>query len=188
MLITARKIGSVQLRDAKPKAIPKIKYENVPLVTLKFNFDEILAGIEEYISPPKSMYEPASNSKAPTDSPNHGKKLIALLVPNDIGMPIKLNTKIKPKVTSELLIGVTVGDIQKGNPYFGKVKGVTVLEIKRGSLAWVSGLRTNDVITSVNKNPVKNLEEFLSAVDKKNDSLLLRIVRGNMATFIVIKE
>ena len=87
-----------------------------------------------------------------------------------------------------MLIGVTVGDIQKGNPYFGKVKGVTVLEIKRGSLAWVSGLRTNDVITSVNKNPVKNLEEFLSSVDKKNDSLLLRIVRGNMATFIVIKK
>ena len=96
--------------------------------------------------------------------------------------------KIKPKVTSELLIGVTVGDIQKGSPYFGKVKGVTVLEIKRGSLAWVSGLRANDVITSVNKNPVKNLEEFLAAVDKKNDSLLLRIVRGNMATFIVIKK
>ena len=71
---------------------------------------------------------------------------------------------------------------------FGKVKGVTVLEIKRGSLAWVSGLRANDVITSVNKNPVKNLEEFLAAVDKKNDSLLLRIVRGNMATFIVIKK
>ena len=96
--------------------------------------------------------------------------------------------KTKPKVTSELLIGVTVSDIQKGSPYFGKVKGVTVLEIKRGSLAWVSGLRANDVITSVNKNPVKNLEEFLAAVDKKNDSLLLRIVRGNMATFIVIKK
>jgi len=96
--------------------------------------------------------------------------------------------KTKPKVTSELLIGVTVSDIQKGSPYFGKVKGVTVLEIKRGSLAWVSGLRANDVITSVNKNSVKNLEEFLAAVDKKNDSLLLRIVRGNMATFIVIKK
>ena len=66
--------------------------------------------------------------------------------------------KTKPKVTSELLIGVTVSDIQKGSPYFGKVKGVTVLEIKRGRLTWVSGLRENDVITSVNKNPVKNLE------------------------------
>ena len=96
--------------------------------------------------------------------------------------------KTKPKVTSELLIGVTVSDIQKGSPYFGRIKGVLVLEIQRGSRAWTSGLRANDVITSVNKNPIKNLDEFLSAVDKKEDALLLRIVRGNMATFIVIKK
>ena len=96
--------------------------------------------------------------------------------------------KTKPKVSNDLLKGVTVGDIQKGSPYFGRIKGVHVLEIQRGSRAWKSGLRANDVITSVNKNPIKNLEEFLSAVDKKDDALLLRIVRGNMATFIVIKK
>ena len=62
------------------------------------------------------------------------------------------------------------------------------MEIQRGSHAWISGLRANDVITSVNKNPIKNLDEFLSAVDKKEDALLLRIVRGNMASFIVIKK
>tara|TARA_B100000029_G_scaffold96117_1_gene86221 strand:- start:470 stop:1819 length:1350 start_codon:yes stop_codon:yes gene_type:complete len=94
----------------------------------------------------------------------------------------------KPKVSNDLLKGVTVGDIQKGSPYFGKVKGVLVLETQRGSRAWKSGLRVNDVITSVNKNPIKNLDEFLSAVDKQEDALLLRIVRGNMATFIVIKK
>ena len=96
--------------------------------------------------------------------------------------------EIKPKVSNDLLKGVTVGDIQKGSPYFGRIKGVLVLEIQRGSRAWTSGLRANDVITSVNKNPIKNLDEFLSAVDKKEDALLLRIVRGNMATFIVIKK
>ena len=94
----------------------------------------------------------------------------------------------KPRVSNDLLKGVTVGDIQKGSPYFGKVGGVLVLEIQRGSHAWISGLRANDVITSVNKNPIKNLDEFLSAVDKKEDVLLLRIVRGNMASFIVIKK
>ena len=94
----------------------------------------------------------------------------------------------KPKVSNDLLKGVTVGDIQKGSPYFGKIKGVLVLETQRGSHAWKSGLRVNDVITSVNKNPIKNLNEFLSAVDKKEDVLLLRIVRGNMASFIVIKK
>ena len=94
----------------------------------------------------------------------------------------------KPRVSNDLLKGVTVSDINKGSPYFGKVGGVLVLEIQRGSRAWISGLRANDVITSVNKNPIKNLDEFLSAVDKKEDVLLLRIVRGNMASFIVIKK
>ena len=96
--------------------------------------------------------------------------------------------EIKPRVSNDLLKGVTVSDIKKGSPYFGKVGGVLVLEIQRGSHAWISGLRANDVITSVNKNPIKNLDEFLSAVDKKEDALLLRIVRGNMASFIVIKK
>ena len=96
--------------------------------------------------------------------------------------------EIKPRVSNDLLKGVTVSDIKKGSPYFGKVGGVLVLEIQRGSHAWISGLRANDVITSVNKNPIKNLDEFLSAVDKKEDVLLLRIVRGNMASFIVIKK
>ena len=96
--------------------------------------------------------------------------------------------EIKPRVSNDLLKGVTVSDIKKGSPYFGKVGGVLVLEIQRGSYAWISGLRANDVITSVNKNPIKNLDEFLSAVDKKEDVLLLRIVRGNMASFIVIKK
>ena len=96
--------------------------------------------------------------------------------------------EIKPRVSNDLLKGVTVSDIKKGSPYFGKVGGVLVLEIQRGSRAWISGLRANDVITSVNKNPIKNLNEFLSAVDKKEDVLLLRIVRGNMASFIVIKK
>ncbi len=93
-----------------------------------------------------------------------------------------------PRVVNELLQGITVGDIEKGNPYFGKVEGAVVLNVQRGSVAWRSGLRAADIITSVNKVPVKNLQEFLSAVDKKEDSLLLRIIRGNAAAFLVIRK
>ncbi|MFL2555399.1 MAG: DegQ family serine endoprotease [Gammaproteobacteria bacterium] len=103
------------------------------------------------------------------------------------------NTKADKKsaITNQLLQGVTVGDIKKGNPYFGKVEGVMILGIKRNSRAWRSGLRTNDVITSVNKEPIKNLDEFLSAVDQKDKALmsgiLFRVIRGNAASFIVVK-
>ena len=99
-----------------------------------------------------------------------------------------IQASTSPRAVSELLQGVTVGDIEEGNPYFGKAEGTAVLNVQRGSIAWRSGLRAADIITSVNKVPVKNLQEFLSAVDKKNDSLLLRIIRGNAAAFLVIKK
>jgi serine protease Do len=100
------------------------------------------------------------------------------------------NTQVSsnPKATNELLHGVTVDNIDKRSPYFGQVEGIAVLNVQRGSISWRSGLRAGDIITSVNKAPIKNMEEFLSAVDKKNDSLLLRIIRGNAAAFLVIKE
>jgi serine protease Do len=93
-----------------------------------------------------------------------------------------------PKATNELLQGVTVSDIEQGNPYFGKVEGIAILNVQRGSVAWRSGLRAMDIVTSVDKAPVRNLQEFLSAVDKKDEALLLRIIRGNAAAFLVLKK
>lgn len=93
-----------------------------------------------------------------------------------------------PRAVNELLQGVTVSDIEKDNPYFGKVEGAAVLNVERGSIAWRSGLRSADIITSVNKLPIKNLQEFLQAVDKKEGSLLLRIIRGNTAAFLVLRK
>ena len=48
-------------------------------------------------------------------------------------------------------------------------------------------MRKGDVITSVNREAVKNLADFLKAVDDKKGPLLLRIVRGRSAAFLVIK-
>jgi Do/DeqQ family serine protease len=97
-------------------------------------------------------------------------------------------TASTPKATNELLRGVAVTDIEQGNPYFGRVEGVMVIDVQRGSYAWRSGLRAGDVITSVDKAPIKNLQQLAKAIDKKNDSLLLRIVRGNTAAFLVLEK
>lgn len=90
-------------------------------------------------------------------------------------------------VRNKRLAGVTVGDIDEDNPYYGRVTGVYVFDVERGSAAWSSGLRKGDVITSVNRGRVNNLDEFKSIVNKINDRLLVRIVRQNSAMFIVIK-
>ena len=84
------------------------------------------------------------------------------------------------------LEGVTVGDIEDDNPYYGQVQGVVVRDVIQGSQPWRAGLRKGDIITSVNRQPVSSLKEFLKLVDKRQGSLLLRIIRGNTAAFLVI--
>jgi len=91
------------------------------------------------------------------------------------------------KAVNPLLEGVVVKDIERDNPYFGRLPGVVVEDVGRGNVAWRSGLRGGDIITSVNHIVVHDLEEFLLVSEKQQGNLLLRIVRGNAAAFLVIK-
>ncbi|MEE8321865.1 MAG: DegQ family serine endoprotease [Gammaproteobacteria bacterium] len=92
-----------------------------------------------------------------------------------------------PRAVNERLEGVSVSNIREDSPYYGKVEGVDVVNVQRGSIAWRHGLRRGDIITSVNRAPVRDLDEFLRAVNKKEGALLLHILRGNTAAFLVIK-
>ncbi len=105
-----------------------------------------------------------------------------------VTIDVRTQASTDPRSVNELLRGVSVGDIQQDSAYFGKAEGVIVANVERGSIAWRSGLRVGDVITSVNKAPIKNLAQFLKAVDKKEDSLLFLILRGNAAAFIVLRK
>jgi len=82
---------------------------------------------------------------------------------------------------------VTINELRSDHRYFGKVEGIHVVNVQRGSPAWRSGLRKGDVITSVNRQTVKDVPIFLKLVNGKDGPLLLRILRGNAAAFIVIK-
>ncbi|MEQ8938138.1 MAG: DegQ family serine endoprotease, partial [Gammaproteobacteria bacterium] len=92
-----------------------------------------------------------------------------------------------PRAVNELLQGVTVTDLEQGNSPYVNAEGVQVLKVERGSIAWRNGLRSGDIITSVNKKDVGSVREFLAAVDKVSAPLLLRIIRGNTAAFLVLK-
>jgi serine protease Do/serine protease DegQ len=61
-----------------------------------------------------------------------------------------------------------------------------IYSVKRGSPAWNAGLRAEDLITSVNRQPVKSLEAFKPMVQNA-DQLLLNIVRGRQAMFLLLK-
>jgi serine protease Do/serine protease DegQ len=104
-----------------------------------------------------------------------------------------LTAKVKPTRQTETngtvhpkLSGATFGDIEQDSPYFGHVEGVMVYSVKRGSAAWQAGLRSEDIITSVNRQGVNSLESFKPLVHNA-DQLLLNIVRGRQAMFLLLK-
>lgn len=85
------------------------------------------------------------------------------------------------------LAGATFGDIEESSPYFGKIEGVLIYSVKQNSPASRSGLRKGDIITSVNKQIVRNLVEFKPLAFNGGKQLLLNITRNRQAMFLILR-
>jgi serine protease Do/serine protease DegQ len=68
----------------------------------------------------------------------------------------------------------------------GIESGVLVSSVEQNSAAWYNGVRPNDIIVSANRKTVNDLDSFRMAIAKQ-DVLLLNIVRGNGALFLLLQ-
>jgi len=71
------------------------------------------------------------------------------------------------------------------------VRGVVIVEVDPDSNAAAAGLRPGDVIESVAKQPVTNVNEFNAAIqkaDKKEVLLRVRSIRDKRSSFVVVKS
>ena len=91
------------------------------------------------------------------------------------------------RLVNKLLRDVTLGELDEDHPRHGRLSGVVVMNVLRGSPAAQAGLRPGDIITSVNLVNVSDLTAFIREVDGQEERLVLRVVRDNTAGFIVIK-
>jgi len=111
------------------------------------------------------------------------------------GKKQKLSTKVSSRKeftalaapTNLRLKGIKFRDLDASSPYYGRIEGVLVNEIDQDSVAWRSGLRQGDIITSINREPVATTEQFFDRLGRLDGPLLLRVVRGNSAAFLVIR-
>lgn len=88
-----------------------------------------------------------------------------------------LNPRLEGASFSEL------SDLQLSSGLEG---GVIVTSVEQGSSAWNKGLRPNDIIVSANRTAVKDLDGFRMTVGKR-DVVLLNIIRGNGALFLLLQ-
>ena len=80
------------------------------------------------------------------------------------------------------LAGASFANTENG----AAVKGVVVTRVERGSPAYQAGLRAGDVIVSINRNDISNVEEFTEAMDG-NRQVALFINRNGEDILIVVQ-
>ena len=86
------------------------------------------------------------------------------------------------------LYGVGLKNFSLLSPIHGEVTGILVVSVDQESNAWHSDLRPGDVITSVNQQKVKSIDDLKIAVGKSDKTLLVNILRGTGAIFVVINK
>ena len=92
-----------------------------------------------------------------------------------------------PQFGNKRLAGTTFGEIPEDSPAYGRVTGVMAFAIERDSPAWACGLREGGIVTSVNRQPIVSVPIFLQVVNQIKGQLLLRVLRGRQAAFIIIE-
>ena len=67
------------------------------------------------------------------------------------------------------------------------IAGVSVAGVEEGSRAAANGLRPGDIITALNQRDVDDLDEFERALAQKPRQVLLTVVRGRTAFYLLLE-
>ncbi len=86
------------------------------------------------------------------------------------------------------LYGVGLKNFSVLSPVHGNVQGVLVVSVEQDSNAWHADLRPGDVITSINQQNVNNIDDLKMYAAKASKELLLNVLRGPSAVFLVINS
>ncbi len=95
--------------------------------------------------------------------------------------------------TQEGELGLTVQPVTPQlaeNLGLERAEGLVITAVKRGSAAEEAGLRSGDVITEINRQPIKNLADYNRELtrNEKAKSVLLLVRRGPSSLFLALKR
>ena len=76
------------------------------------------------------------------------------------------------------LAGVVVQPMGSDNPVFGKVRGVEVVKVKRGTLAELAGLLVGDIMLSIDRDRIRTIEDVVELTKDKKEKFDISIMRG----------
>ncbi len=84
------------------------------------------------------------------------------------------------------LFGLALTDFDQDSPLHGHIKGVQVVGAAEASAGWRAGLRPGDVIIAANNKSTKSMNDLQLAAKENNKQLLVQVLRGAGALYILI--
>ncbi|MDC3159981.1 Do family serine endopeptidase [Pseudomonadota bacterium] len=81
----------------------------------------------------------------------------------------------------------SVVPIPSSSSDYGQIDGVMISNLDKDSTIWASGLRTGDIISSVNKIPIGSVADFVSLVQTQNERILLKVHRNGSSAYVMVE-
>lgn len=88
--------------------------------------------------------------------------------------------------SNPFLYGLALRNFEQDSPPHGHISGVQIVGASESSAGWRAGLRPGDVIITANRTPTPNTEVLQGIAKKKQSQLLVQVLRGSGALFILI--
>lgn len=104
---------------------------------------------------------------------------------NSIVTDIKKNEQ-QLQSSNPFLYGLALKNFEQDSPPHGHIAGVQVVGASENSAGWRAGLRPGDVIINANNQAVTNTKDLQNIAKQKKQQLLVQVLRGAGALFILI--
>ncbi len=90
------------------------------------------------------------------------------------------------QASNPYLYGLSLREFEQDSPLHGHIEGVQIVGASENSAGWRAGLRPGDVIVSANHEPTKTRTALQSIAGKQKKQLLVQVLRGAGALYILI--
>ena len=95
--------------------------------------------------------------------------------------------KVRRMLFNDFFKNSSVGPIPSSSSDYGQIDGVMILKLDKDSKVWASGVRTGDIISSINKVPVSSVADFVSLIHTQNERILLKVHRNGSRAFVLVE-
>jgi len=105
-------------------------------------------------------------------------------------IPARRGSDIKDKIISDNIFNAEKLHPNLLGASIGKKAtqaGLVIAEVKKGSNAWSTGLRSGDRIISINRYSMNSLNDLLTFSKQKQYRIAINILRGNTGLFLVLE-